>query len=338
MTADAEATPTPERPLPALADIEEARDRISALVRPSPVITSPLLSQRLGRDVWLKLENLHPPGSFKIRGAANKILSLDPGARSNGVITSSGGNHGAAVAYVSAALGVRAVVCVPENVDPVKLAAITRTGAEAIVQGATFDDAVEVSLRLAEQRGLTYVHPFDDPDVIAGQGTIFLEARDQVADLGVIVAALSGGGLCGGIGIAAKSISPEVKVVAASARNAATMAESIEAGHPVDAVYADSLAEVLVGGIGLHNRWSFAAVRDHVDDHVLVDESDLALAMSFLLRRHRVVAEGGGGAPVAAALAGLLPDPDEVPGSAVLVVSGGNLDPARVVELGEPAV
>ncbi|HET6864520.1 MAG TPA: threonine/serine dehydratase [Solirubrobacteraceae bacterium] len=334
----AEDPPAQGSALPALPDIETARERISALVHPSPVITSPLLSQRLGRRVWLKLENLHPPGSFKIRGAANKILSLDPAARSNGVITSSGGNHGAAVAYVSAALGVRAVVCVPENVDPVKLAAITRTGADAIVEGATFDDAVEISLRLAEQRGLTYVHPFDDPDVIAGQGTIFLEARDQVDDLGLIVAALSGGGLCGGIGIAAKSMSPEVRVVAASARNAATMAESVQAGHPVDAVYAESLAEVLVGGIGLDNRWSFAAVRDHVDEHVLVDESHLSLAMSFLLRRHRVVVEGGGAAPVASALANLLPEPHEVPGSAVLVVSGGNLDPARVVALGEPAV
>ncbi len=334
---------------PTLADIEAARERIAPLVDPSPAIRSPVLSARLGRPVWLKLENLQPPGSFKVRGAANKILRLGAQAQERGVITCSGGNHGAAVAYVSALLGVRATVCVPETVDAVKLAAIRRAGAEAVVQGATFDDSVEVSLRLAEERGLAYVHPFDDPDVIAGQGTIFLEAAEQVPDMAMIVAALSGGGLCGGIGIAAKGTRPDVEVVAASARNAATMVASVRAGYPVDVPYADTLAEVLAGGIGSANRWSFPAVRDHVDRHVLVDEDVLAAAMVLLLRSHRVVAEGGGSAPVAAALAGLLVDrttdrrskgdgaaePGAAAGSVLLVVSGGNLDAGRVVALAQ---
>jgi threonine dehydratase len=324
MDSGADAGPTP-------ADVQAARERIAPLVDPSPVVRSPLLSERLGRPVWLKLENLQPPGSFKIRGAANKILALGDHARERGVITCSGGNHGAAVAFVSALLGVRATVCVPESVDPVKLATIRRAGAEAVVQGATFDDAVEVSLRMREAQDLVYVHPFDDPDVIAGQGTILLEAMEQVPDLAMVVGALSGGGLCGGIGIAAKGACPEVEVVAASARNASSMEASVRAGHPVDVPYADTVAEVLSGGIGLDNRWSFRAVRDHVDRHVVVDEEDLAAAMVFLLRSHRVVAEGGGSAPVAAALAGLLGASGS--GSVVLVVSGGNLDPARIVSL-----
>jgi threonine dehydratase len=317
---------------PTVDDIRTASERIAPLVDRSPVVRSPVLSERVGRPVWLKLENLQPPGSFKVRGAANKLLALGERA-AQGVITCSGGNHGAAVAYVSALLGVPATVCVPENVDPVKLDTIRRAGADAVVEGATFDEAVEVSLRLAQERDLVYVHPFDDPDVIAGQGTIFLEVAEQVPDVTTIAAALSGGGLCGGVGIAAKGIRPDVEVVAVSARNAATMVASVRAGHPVDVPYADTLAEVLAGGIGLENRWSFAAVRDHVDRHVLVDEDDLADAMVLLMRSHRVVAEGGGSAPVAAALAGLLESAGGADGALVLVVSGGNLDPARIVAL-----
>ncbi len=319
------ADPPDDRPT--LDDIRTARERIASLVDPSPVVRSPVLSQRLGRPAWLKLENLQPPGSFKVRGAANKLLALGEHGRRGGVITCSGGNHGAAVAYVSALLGVPATVCVPENVDPVKLATIRHAGAEAVVEGATFDEAVEVSLRLAEERGLVDIHPFDDPDVIAGEGTIFLEVAEQVPDVAMIVAALSGGGLCGGLGIAAKGVRPDVEVVAASARNASSMVASVRAGHPVDVPYADTLAEVLSGGIGLDNRWSFRAVRDHVDRHVLVDEDDVGHATAFLLRTHRVVAEGGGSAPVAAALAGLLESEGSPHGAVVLVVSGGTSTP-----------
>jgi len=319
---------------PTLADVEAARERIAPFVDPSPVVRSPILSERLGRPVWLKLENLQPPGSFKVRGAANKLLALGDHARERGVITCSGGNHGAAVSYISALLDVRATVCVPENVDPVKLAMIQRHGATAVVRGATFDDAVEVSLQLADEHGLVYVHPFDDPDVIAGQGTIFLEVLEQVPDVSTIVAAVSGGGLCGGIGIAAKGLRADVEVVGASARRANAMAASVEAGHPVDVPYVDTLAEVLTGGIGLDNRWSFPAVRDNVDRHVLVEEADLSSAMVLLLQSHRVVAEGGGSAPVAAALGGQLSQQGS--GSVVLVISGGNIDPSHVVELAAP--
>ena len=325
-------------------DVRAAANRIRELVDPSPVIRSPWLSDIAGAAVWLKLENLQPPGSFKIRGAANKMLTLTPEQRSRGVITCSGGNHGAAVAYVAQRLGIRATVCVPRNVDLVKLQAIQAAGAEAVVDGATFDTALEGSFRIARERNLTYVHPFDDPHVIAGQGTIGLEIQGQVPDATVIAAAVSGGGLAGGIGAAVQGSRPEVRVVGVSAERAPTMALSAKAGHPVDVPYQDTLAEVLTGTIGANNEFSLPAVRAFVDRHILVAEEHIAAAMIGALRRHRIVVEGGGAVPMAAVLSGQLGARDganDTSGGAdasggviVLVVSGGNVDPAAVLALG----
>jgi threonine dehydratase len=323
------------------ADVERARERIAGLVDPSPVIRSAELSDRLGVPVWLKLESLQPPGSFKVRGAASKILALSPEQRRGGVIACSGGNHGASVAYVARRLGIPATICVPETVDAVKLRSIRASGAEAIVEGPTYDDAVEVAERIERERGLSFVHPFDDPEVIAGQGTIGLELAEQVPGLTAAVAAVSGGGLIGGLGIALKGGALKggapggagpVRVIGASAENAAAMVASLRAGHPVDIPYLDTLAEVLGGGIGLDNRWSMAAVRDFVDEHVLVTEAEIAAAMVFLLSSHRLVAEGGGAVGVGAALAGRLTGLD---GPVAIVVSGGNTDPAAIVALAD---
>jgi threonine dehydratase len=313
-----------------VADVERARDRIAGLVDPSPVIRSPRLSGQLGVPVWLKLECLQPPGSFKVRGAASKMLALPPEQRARGVITSSGGNHGAAVAYVARLLGIPATICVPQTVDPVKLRAIRDSGAEAIVGGATYDDAAEVSRRLEHERGLSYVHAFDDPEVIAGQGTIGLELIEQVPGLAAAVAAVSGGGLIGGLGVALKGRRPSIRVIGASAQNAAAMVASLRAGHPVDVPHLDTLAEVLGGGIGLDNRWSLAAVREFADEHVLVTEDEIAAAMVFALSVHRLLAEGGGAVGLAAALAGKLPPQD---GPLAIVISGGNVDPAAILAL-----
>ena len=313
-----------------VAEVRRARDRIAALVDPTPVIRSPRLSDQLGIPVWLKLECLQPPGSFKVRGAASKMLALEPQERSRGVIACSGGNHGAAVAYVARLLGVPATVCVPESVDPVKLRAIRDSGAEAVVQGATYDDAERVSRRLERERGLSYVHPFDDRDVIAGQGTVGLELLEQVPGLACVVAGVSGGGLAGGIGAAVQDRRPPVTVIGASAQNAAAMVASLQAGHPVDIPDRPTLAEVLGGGIGLDNRWSMAAVRQFVSGHVLVTEDEIAAAMTFCLFVHRVLAEGGGAVALGAALAGKLPEPA---GPLAVVISGGNVDPAAVLSL-----
>ncbi len=316
-----------------VADVQRARQRIAGLVRPTPVVHSPWLSGVAGAEVWLKLENLQPAGSFKIRGAASKLFSLPAGQRARGVITSSGGNHGAAVGYVARALGIPATICVPENVDPAKLAVIRDSGAEAMVSGATFDEALALSRQLEQERGLCYVHPFDDPEVIAGQGTIGLELLDQIPGLTMVAAAVSGGGLAGGIGLAVSGArppgnagQPAVQVVGVSAERAATMAASVQAGHPVELGYASTIAEVLTGGIGLDNRWSFAAVQRFVHAHVLVTEDEIAAAMRAIIGRLHLVAEGAGAVPVAAALAGKLPPAAAAGGPVALVISGGNID------------
>lgn len=319
-------------------DVSAAAKRIREIVDASPVVRSPELSRLVGVDVWLKLENLQPPGSFKIRGAANKLLAMSSDQLRRGVVTSSGGNHGAAVAYIAGLLRIPATVCVPSNVDPVKLATIRRFGAEAVVQGATFDEAVEVSHRLERERELAYVHPFDDRDVIAGQGTIALELLEQVPGLAAVAAAVSGGGLSGGIGVALAGRGPKVLVVGVSAEHAQTMVASLAAGHPIDIPYRNSLAEVLTGGIGSANQWSFGAVRDHVDRHVLVSEGEIGAGMRFALERHRIVVEGGGAVPIAAALAGKLTASATngwtgLDGPLALVVSGGNVDPEVVLRL-----
>jgi threonine dehydratase len=312
-----------------IEDVRAARERIAQLVDSSPLVRSAPLSEQLGVDVWLKLENLQPPGSFKIRGAASKLLTLDADARGRGVVACSSGNHGAAVAHVAAALGIPATICVPETVGPVKLASIRASGATAIVQGATFDEAVEVSRGIERDQGLTFVHPFDDPDVIAGQGTIGLEIAEALPSVRFVAVALSGGGLAGGVGLAVKAVDPSVHVVGVSAERAAAMEASVRAGRPVDVPEQPTLAEVLGGGIGDDNRWTLELVTRVVDEHVLVSEEQIADAMRFAFERGHLVVEGGGSVAIAAALAGAL-HPD---GPTVLIVSGGNVDPRQLLEL-----
>ncbi|HXY72910.1 MAG TPA: pyridoxal-phosphate dependent enzyme [Actinomycetota bacterium] len=315
---------------PTLADVRAARERIAPLVRPSPTLHSTPLTDLLGVDTWLKLENVRPPGSFKVRGAANKLLSLNDEERRRGVVASSAGNHGAAVAYVAGILGIPATICVPETTGPVKLEAIRAAGAEAIVRGATFDDAVAVADEVQRARGLVPVHPFDDPDVIAGQGTIGLEILEAVPGCSAVALAVSGGGLAGGVGLALQTSEHPVDLVGVSAERAAAMAASVRASRPVDVPEEPTLAEVLSGGIGADNRYTLALVTRLVGEHVSVTEDEIAAAMRFAFLRHHVVTEGGGSVAIAAALAAKLPP---LRGPVVLVVSGGNVDPAQLWEV-----
>jgi threonine dehydratase len=312
---------------PTLAAVQAARERIAPLVRPTPTLHSAPLTSLLGVETWLKLENLRPPGSFKVRGAANKLLSLSDDERRRGVVASSAGNHGAAVAYVAGILGIPATICVPETTGAVKLETIRAAGAEAIVRGATFDEAVIVAESVRRERGLVPVHPFDDPDVIAGQGTVGLEILDAVPDCAAVAVAVSGGGLASGVGLALESSRGGASLIGVSAERAAAMAESVRAGHPVDVPDEPSLAEVLSGGIGAGNRFTLPLVTRLVGEHVRVTEEEIAAAMAFAFRRHHVVAEGGGVVGIAAALASKLPASR---GPLVLVVSGGNVDPRQL--------
>ncbi len=304
-----------------LYDIYQARRRIAAIALHTPLLPSQQLTERVGAPVYLKLENVQPTGSFKIRGAANKLLSLDAQERARGVVTVSSGNHGRAVAYVAQQLGIRAVVCVSRRVPHSKVEAIRRLGAEVVVQGDSYEEAERHALALREAQGLTLVEPFDDPLVIAGQGTVGLELL-QDCQIDTVVVPLSGGGLLSGIGLAMKSASPAIRVIGVSMDRAPVMYHSLQAGHPITMDEEDTLADALMGNIGLENRYTFRMVQQYADDVVLVSDEEIADAMRFALETQRLVVEGGGAVGIAALLQQRVPDLGR---NIVVVVSGGNV-------------
>ena len=308
---------------PTLRDITLARQRIAGLARRTPLVRSAGLSERTGAAVYLKLESLQETGSFKIRGAANKLLSLTAEERARGVVAVSSGNHGRAVAHVAGQLGVRAVICVSERVPAGKVEAIRRLGAEVVVHGASYDEAEAHSLRLQAERGLTRVDPFDDPAVIAGQGTVGLELLEDLPQVEAVVVPLSGGGLIAGIAIALKAANPAVRVIGASMDRAPVMVHSLRAGRPLELPEEDTLADALAGGIGLDNRYTFRLVQRYVDEALLVSEDEIAGAMVFALEQERLVVEGGGAVALAAVLHGKVTEPGR---TVAVVISGGNVD------------
>jgi threonine dehydratase len=307
--------------MPVLRDVYAARQRIRGLAIETPLVPS-ALSARAGCEVLLKLECFQPIGAFKIRGAANAVAGLADEARAQGVACCSTGNHGRAVAFAAKAAGVKAIVCLSELVPAVKADAIAALGAEVRRVGRSQDEAqVEVD-RLVAEEGMTDIPPFDHPAVIAGQGTIALELFEARPDLKAIVVPLSGGGLMAGIALAAKAISPAVRMVGVSMDRGAAMAESLAAGRPVEVEEVASLADSLGGGIGLANCWTFALCRDLVDETILVSEEEIYRGMQALFRDDRLVAEGGSAVSHAALLAGKL----KLGGPAAFIISGRNVD------------
>ena len=281
------------------------------------------LSKFLGAQVVFKLDNLQITGSFKLRGAANKILSLSDQERARGVITVSSGNHGRAMAYVARELGVNATVCISEPVPENKRVAIQELGAELIVGGKDYDQAMEFADRYKSKHGLTMVHPFDDPYVIAGQGTNGLEILEDFPEIDTFLVPLSGGGLCAGIVLALKSADPAIRVMGISMQRGPAMVESLKAGKIVDIIEQPTLADALAGGLNKDNTYSFKMNQKYVDDTILVSEEEIAGAMAFLINKHHLVVEGGGAVGVAA----LLYKDMKLTGRKVAVfISGGNVD------------
>ena len=310
-----------------LADVYAARQRLAGLVRRPPLQPSPALSAIAGGEVRLKLECLQETGSFKLRGATNKLASLDAEARARGVIAVSTGNHGRAVAFAAKRLGVRAVVCLSRLVPENKVRAIRDLGTEVVIDGESQDAAEVVAERLIEAQGLVYVHPFDDPAVLTGQGTIGLELIEDWPELDTCLVPLSGGGLMGGIALALKAARPGVRLIGITMEQGAAMHESIKAGRPVEVEERPSLADSLGGGIGLHNRLTFALCRELVDETLLLSEAEIAAGMRHLFLAERLVAEGGAAVGVAAVLAGKV---DLAGRRTVILVSGQNVDTARL--------
>ena len=284
---------------------------------------APQLSESLGARVTLKLENLQVTGSFKIRGTTNKLLNLAKDARERGAITVSSRNHGKALSYVANQLGVSAVVCLSEAVLKSKKEAIQELGGETIVCGRTYDEALEYTSRLQGERGLTMVHPFDDPFTIAGQGTIGLELLEDFPEIDTVIVPLSGGGLLAGIALVLKSANAAMRVIGISMEHGAAMVESLRAGKLVQIVEEPTIADALAGGLGLENAYTFNMIQKYVDDTVLVSEEEIAGAMAFALEKHHLVVEGGGAVGIAAILYGKV---EQFGRHIAVVVSGGNVD------------
>ncbi|MBN1284669.1 MAG: pyridoxal-phosphate dependent enzyme [Anaerolineae bacterium] len=312
-----------------LRDVYRARRSIASIVLRTPLLHSPVLSQRAGAPIYMKLESAQITGSFKLRGAANKMRNLSDEARARGVITVSSGNHGRAVAYVAGQLGVDAVVCLAGNVPANKVAGIKRYGAQVMIAGSSYDETTAHALALQKTRGLTFVHPFDDPDVIAGQGTTGLEILEDLPDVDTVIVPLSGGGLISGIALALKSASRAIRVIGVSMARAPVMYHCLQAGRIVSMPEEPTLADALVGGLGDVNHYTFDMCRELLDDAALVSEDEIAEAMAFMLDTHHLVVEGGGAVGVAALLSGKV----TAGGPAAVVVTGSNVDTGLLAEI-----
>ncbi len=317
---------------PDLADIYQADHLIRETIYRTPLIESPWLSKISGCRIFLKLESLQVTGSFKIRGATNKMLSLKKEEKKRGVIAVSSGNHGRAVAYVARNFGIPAVVCISETVPEIKVSAIQDLGAEVLVVGKTYDEAAEGALQVQIERGLTMIHPFDDPFVIAGQGTIGLELLEEHPDIDTVIVPLSGGGLLGGIALALRSINPEIQTIGVSMDQGAAMVESLKAGQVVEIVEQPSLADALIGGLGPDNRHTFNIIQKFVDQTVLVTEDEIAAGMTYVLEKEHLVVEGGGAVGIAALLANKVRNLGK---KVVVVISGSNVNLSTLIEIAQ---
>ena len=272
-------------------------------------------------SVYLKLENLQRTGSFKVRGASYKIATLSPQEKERGVIACSAGNHAQGVALAARKEGIKAVICMPEGAPLSKIEATRNLGAQVVLCPGVYDDAYNKALELQEQEGYTFVHPFNDPAVIAGQGTVGLEILEQLPEVEVVLCAVGGGGLASGLACALKSLRPGVKVYGVQAAGAPSMAASLEKGEIVQLDRVQTIADGIA--VKRPGELTFDLCRQYLDGVVTVTEGEIASAMLALIENHKIVAEGAGAAPVAAAMY----NKAEIAGKkAVCVVSGGNVD------------
>lgn len=308
-----------------VGDIRMARDRISDVVDQTPLVRAHALDVPDGNALWLKAENLQRTGAFKLRGASNAVAALPPEKRAHGVITYSSGNHGQAVAAAAGLLGIPAVIVMPEDAISVKIEATRRWGAEIVFAGHTSLDREARAVELANERGYTIIPPFDDPDIIAGQGTAGLEILEQLPDVEAVVVPIGGGGLISGIATAVKSQRPDVTVIGVEPEAAADARDSLRAGEIVTWDTVDTIADGLrTSRIG---RLNFEAIRTYVDEIVTVTEDEMVRAIELLAVKARLVAEPSGAAAPAAVLFGRTGLSGR---RMVAVISGGNVAVSRL--------
>lgn len=306
-----------------VADIEQAACRIEGRVLRTPFVLSAALSERLGVSVGLKLEHHQTTGSFKLRGATNAVLSLSPEARARGVVAASTGNHGRALAYAAKAEGAVATICMSNLVPENKVAEIRRLGADVRIVGRSQDEAQLEVDRLVAEDDLVMVPPFDDPAVVAGQGTLGLEIVEAMPDVATVLVPLSGGGLAAGVAAAIKGRSPKTRVIGLTMERGAAMKASLDAGRPVQVEEVASLADSLGGGIGLDNAVTFVMCRALLNDVILLSEAEIAAGMRHAYAEEREAIEGAGAVGIAALLSGRL---GRLDGPVAVVLSGRNVD------------
>jgi threonine dehydratase len=297
-------------------------------IRETLLVPSPALSAVTGADVWLKCENLQVTGSFKVRGATNRLLTLPEGTRDRGVVAASSGNHGIAVAHAGRALGIPVVVYVPEQVSPVKMAAMRRLGATVISFGTDGLDTELEARRVAESEGRFYVSPYNDLAVVAGQGTVAVELRRQLDRVDLVVVAVGGGGLISGIATDLKHHEPAVRIVGAQPANSRVMLESVKAGHVVDIPSRPTLSDGTAGGVEADSV-TFPLCRELVDEWVEVPEDEIARAMRHAIEVEHLLIEGAAAVAVAAVQKARLTPRDRV----VIVLCGANVSADRLREV-----
>jgi threonine dehydratase len=316
-----------------LADVEAARERIAGGIYVSPCVESIPLSQLTGAHVFCKLDYLQRTGSFKERGARNALLLLNDEQRKRGVIAASAGNHAQGIAYHGSLLGIPVTVVMPQFAALIKVTNCRHLGANVILHGADLGESRALAEEIAKEKGLTFIHPFDNANVMAGQGTMALEILEQTPDVEAVVVPVGGGGLLAGIGTVFKALRPQARIVGVEPDHAACLTAARAAGHPVPVTLSPTLADGLA--VPLLGKLPFAVLERVVDQVVTVDEAHIALAILRLIELEKSVVEGGGAAPLAAFLAGKL---DKLKGKqVVLTLCGGNIDLTmlgRVIEVG----
>lgn len=301
--------------------IQAALKSLKDVIYHTDLIKNSTLSELSGSEVLLKLENLQKTGSFKIRGAFNKIASLTEKEKKAGVIASSAGNHAQGVALAASTYGLKSTIVMPSSAPLSKIKATKNYGAKVVLHGDLFDDAYTKAIEIQKQTGATFIHAFNDPYVIAGQGTIGLEIVNDLPDVDAIIVPIGGGGICTGIAVAAKSLNPKIKIIGVEPANAASMRESVSSGNIITLTKAATIADGVA--VKTPGDLTFDLAQKYIDEYVVVEEEEIANAILTLMEKCKVIAEGAGAVPVAALLSGKV----NLPGKKVVpVISGGNID------------
>ena len=315
--------------------IQEAAHRLDGIIETTPIAHSRALERRIGSPVHLKAENLQRSGSFKVRGAYNRMVRLTPEQKAAGVVAASAGNHAQGVALAASKLGLEARIYMPQGAALPKIAATQSHGAQVVLHGTTVDEALAEAKRHADETGKVFIHPFDNADIIAGQGTLGLEMLEQVPDADTIITGVGGGGLLAGVAIAAKTLAARqgrpIRVIGVQAEHAAAYPPSLAADALVPLKKVSTIADGIA--VGRPGQLPFSIIKELVDDVVTVSEDDLARALIFLMERNKLVVEPAGAVGVAALMNGTLNEAYGNLGTTVCLLSGGNIDPMLMLKV-----